>query len=114
MCGRYWSGSSDRLFNLRRSQPSVSHSGVDGGHANEYSFLNSVPHPAGGRFRNTISLDQYAADCVGAQTRFRSLVLGISGGGGGRMSYTSSGVLIPSEGTLRRLSVTRRSRGTKL
>lgn len=78
---------------------SVSHPGGDGGHANEKSFLTAVPYPAGGGFRNTVSLDQYAADCVAAQAHFRSLVLEVTGGGGGRMSYTSSGVLISSEGS---------------
>ncbi len=75
----------------------VSHPGVDGGHANEKSFLTGAPHPAGAGFRNSVSLDQYAADRVGSQTRFKSVVLSVSSQGGGRMSYTSSGVMVPSE-----------------
>jgi hypothetical protein len=46
----------------------VSHPGVDGGHANEVSFLTGAPHPAGAGFRNSISLDQLAAEQIGNQT----------------------------------------------
>lgn len=76
----------------------LSHPGVDGGHANEKSFLTAAPHPAGGGFRNTVSLDQYAADRVGVHTRFRSLVLEVRAGGGNNMSFTASGVAVPAEG----------------
>jgi hypothetical protein len=74
----------------------VSHPGVDGGHANEVSFLTGAPHPAGAGFRNTVSLDQFAAEQLGSQTRFPSLV--IAGGSESRsMSFNRSGVLIPPE-----------------
>src|SRR4051795_5273339 len=32
----------------------VSHPYVDGGHANEKSFLTAAPHPASGAFRNSV------------------------------------------------------------
>jgi hypothetical protein len=76
---------------------------VTGGHANEFCFLTGAPHPTGGAFRNTISLDQFAAERVGSSTRFRSLVLEVRGGGGHNMSFTSAGVAIPAEGNPVRL-----------
>jgi len=53
----------------------VSHPGVTGAHAAEKCFLTGTPHPERGGFRNWISLDQFAAERVGHQTRFPSLVL---------------------------------------
>jgi len=75
----------------------VSHPGVDGGHSNEVSFLTGAAHPAGAGFRNTISLDQVAAEQVGNQTRFSSLVVAASNAGDRSMSFNRSGVLIPPE-----------------
>jgi len=75
----------------------VSHPGVDGGHSNEVSFLTGAPHPAGAGFRNSISLDQFAAESLGNQTRFSSLVVGVANGGDRSMSFNRSGVLIPPE-----------------
>ena len=75
----------------------VSHPGVDGGHANEVSFLTGAPHPAGAGFRNTVSLDQLAAEQLGNQTRFASLIVGVANGGDRSMSFNRSGVLIPPE-----------------
>ncbi|WP_166824446.1 DUF1552 domain-containing protein [Thalassoroseus pseudoceratinae] len=70
------------------------HPMVDGGHAAEKSFLTGAPHPGQPSFQNTISLDQYAAERIGHRTRFPFLSLSGSNGG---LSYTRSGVLIPSE-----------------
>ena len=39
----------------------VSHPNVDGGHPADNCFLTAAPHPGNGGFRNTISIDQYAA-----------------------------------------------------
>ncbi len=72
----------------------LNHPMVDGGHAAEKSFLTGAAHPGQPSFRNTISVDQYAAERIGHLTRFPSLSL--SGGNGG-MSYTRSGVLVPAE-----------------
>lgn len=75
----------------------LSHPGVDGGHSNEQSFLTGAQHPAGAAFRNSISLDQLAAEQLGAQTRFPCLVLTCNNSGNKGMSYTRSGVNIPPE-----------------
>lgn len=79
----------------------LSHPGVDGGHANEKVFLTGAPHPAGAGFRNSVSLDQVAAEQIGAQTRFASLVLNVSAGNGSAgMSFTRAGVAIPAESSV--------------
>ncbi len=74
----------------------VSHPSVDGGHIAEKSFLTGAPHPGSGSFKNSISLDQYAADYIGRKTRFPYLVL--SGkAGSNSISWTRAGVPIPGE-----------------
>jgi len=72
------------------SHPDVGHS-----HDSIFSFLTAAPHPeqrAG--FRNTISLDQFAAEHIGGQTRFPSLELSCEGFS---LSWTRSGALVPSD-----------------
>jgi hypothetical protein len=71
----------------------VSHPEVDGGHAAEKSFLTSAAHPSGSSFRNSISLDQFAVDYIGRETRFPSLVL--TANGQQSLSWTRAGVPIP-------------------
>jgi hypothetical protein len=73
----------------------VSHPEVDGGHGAEACFLTAAPHPGRGGFRNTVSLDQYAAERIGDLTRFPSLTL--STGTRASISYTGAGVQIPGE-----------------
>lgn len=74
----------------------VSHPGVDGSHASDVSFLTAAPHPGGGGFKNSISLDQYVAAQLGPITRFPSLTLGVNPKPGQRsLSWTDSGALIP-------------------
>lgn len=76
----------------------VSHPGVDGGHPADNCFLTAAPHPGSSGFRNTISLDQYAAEEIGHLTRFPSLTLGVNVSQGLRsLSWTGSGTLIPCE-----------------
>jgi hypothetical protein len=76
----------------------VMHPDVDGGHPADNCFLTAAPHPSSGGFRNTISLDQFAAERLGNQTRFPSLTLGVNVSQGQRsLSWTRGGVLIPSE-----------------
>jgi hypothetical protein len=76
----------------------VMHPDVDAGHPADNCFLTAAPHPGNGGFRNTISLDQYAAERLGNQTRFPSLTLGVNVSQGQRsLSWTRGGVLIPSE-----------------
>jgi hypothetical protein len=72
------------------AHPEVGHS-----HDSIYSFLTAAPHPerrAG--FRNSISLDQLAAEHIGGATRFPSLTLSCEGFS---LSWTRSGALVPSE-----------------
>jgi uncharacterized protein DUF1552 len=75
----------------------VSHPQVDGFHQAEKSFLTAAPHPGSAAFRNTVSLDQVAAETIGDRTRFASLPLIISTERNRGLSYTRSGVLIPPE-----------------
>jgi hypothetical protein len=75
----------------------VSLPGVTGGHAAEKCFLTGTPHPERGGFRNGISLDQFAAERVGNQTRFPSLVLAMSGENNQTLSFTRSGAPLPAE-----------------
>ena len=74
----------------------VSHPQVDGGHQADVCFLTGAPHPRSAGFKNTISLDQYAAQHIGHLTRFPTLNLRV-GPGAGSLSYTADGVRIPSE-----------------
>ena len=80
----------------------VSLPGVDGGHAADKCFLTGTPHPARGGFRNGISLDQLAADTVGNETRYPSLVLSMTNENR-TLSYTRSGAPIPAENSPRKL-----------
>ncbi len=75
----------------------VSHPNVDGGHQAENAFLTAAPHPGSGGFKNSISLDQFAAERIGAQTRFAALPLLVSTEGGVGLSFTRGGVMIPGE-----------------
>ena len=74
----------------------VSLPGVTGSHAAEKCFLTGTPHPERGGFRNWISLDQFAAEQMGNQTRYPSLVLAMSSEGA-TLSYTRSGAPIAAE-----------------
>ncbi len=74
----------------------VSHPEVDGGHQADVSFLTGAPHPTSAGFKNTISLDQFAAQHIGHLTRFPTLNLRV-GPGAGSLAYTADGVRLPSE-----------------
>ena len=73
----------------------VSHPQVDGGHHAEISFLTAAPHPGSNGFRNSISLDQYAAERIGVQTRIPYLALQVGPESRVGISWTASGVMIP-------------------
>jgi len=75
----------------------TSHPGVDGGHAADICFLTGAPHPGRGGFRNTISLDQYAAERIGVKTRFPHLNLIVGHELIQSLAWTSNGVRIPPE-----------------
>jgi hypothetical protein len=78
----------------------TSHPGVDGGHLSEKSFLTTAPHPGSASFRNTISLDQVAAEKIGLETRHAFLSLSQAGRG---LSWTRGGVEVPTDTQASRL-----------
>ncbi|MCE9606427.1 MAG: DUF1552 domain-containing protein [Planctomycetia bacterium] len=65
------------------------------GHSSEMTWLTAVRNPGLSGFRNAISLDQFAAEKFGYETRYPSLVL--SSTGTSSQSFTRSGVSIPAE-----------------
>jgi len=73
----------------------LSHVGTNPGFAHQAtaSFLTGMPGAGRPGFQNAISLDQFAAEHIGAQTRFPSLTL--SGEGLG-LSWTRTGAIVPA------------------
>lgn len=85
----------------------LTHPDVGPTHDSFSSFLTGAPHPeirAG--FRNTISLDQFAAERIRGATRHASLTLATEGAG---LAWTRSGAAVPSDnfpsGVFKRLFV---------
>jgi len=73
----------------------LAHPDVGSSHDSLFSFLTAAPHPerrAG--FRNSISLDQFAAEHLAGLTRFSHLTLSSEGGG---LSWTRSGARVPAD-----------------
>lgn len=73
----------------------LSHPDVGPSHDSNQSFLTAAPHPerrAG--FRNSISLDQFAAEKTYGRTRFPTLTLSCEGTG---LSWTRSGAPVPAD-----------------
>ena len=85
------------------------HPDVDGGHSAEASFLTGAAHPGQPSFRNTISVDQFAAERMGHLTRVASLALSANDGS---LAYTRSGVRLPAESRPSRLFATLFLEGT--
>ncbi len=81
----------------------VSLPGVTGAHAAEKCFLTGTPHPERGGFRNWVSLDQFASEHIGSQTRYPSLSLAMTNEGGCTLSYTRSGAPISAERSPKKL-----------
>ena len=76
----------------------LSHPGVSGGHSTDNCFLTAARGAFKSGFRNSISLDQFAAEKLGQVTRFPSLNLGVNIDKGNRsLSWTRDGVLLPAE-----------------
>ncbi|MCU0715231.1 MAG: DUF1552 domain-containing protein [Pirellula sp.] len=75
----------------------LAHAGMSSSFAHQASasFLTGAPGAGRPGFRNSISLDQFAADFIGSQTRFPSLSL--SGEGAGGLSWTRTGALIAAD-----------------
>jgi hypothetical protein len=79
----------------------LAHPEVGASHDSIFSFLTGAPHPElRGGFRNSISVDQFAARRLGEQTRFPSLALSDQGFS---LSWTESGAIVPSETSPARL-----------
>lgn len=74
--------------------------GINGGHQAINGFLTGVPGAGQPGIRNGISVDQFAAEQIGAQTRFASLAL--SGEGLG-LSWTRTGARVPAHNSPSRL-----------
>lgn len=64
-------------------------------HDTELTFLSAARNPGLGGFRNSISVDQYAATKLGHVTRFPSISL--SSNSHESQSYTSNGVMLPAD-----------------
>jgi hypothetical protein len=76
----------------------LSHPAVNGGHSTENCFLTAARGPTRSGFRNSISLDQLAAERLGPVTRFSTLNLGVNIDKANRsLSWTRDGVLLPTE-----------------
>ena len=76
----------------------LSHPAVHGGHSTENCFLTAARGPTRSGFRNSISLDQYAAEKLGPITRFPTLNLGVNIDKANRsLAWTRDGVLLPAE-----------------
>jgi hypothetical protein len=76
----------------------LSHPDVEGGHSTENCFLTGARGPTRSGFRNTISLDQFAAEKLEEVTRFPTLNLGVNIDKANRsLSWTRDGVLLPAE-----------------
>lgn len=88
----------ETMQNLRNDFTVISglaHPDVGSSHDSIYSFLTAAPHPERrDGFRNSISLDQFAASHIGGQTRFPSLALSCEGFS---LSWTRSGAVVPSD-----------------
>lgn len=76
----------------------LSHPGVTSGHSTDNCFLTSARGAFKAGFRNSISLDQFAAEKLGAATRFPTFNLGVNIEKANRsLSWTRDGVLLPAE-----------------
>jgi hypothetical protein len=76
----------------------LSHPAVNGGHSTENCFLTAARGPTRSGFRNSISLDQLAAERMGPVTRFPTLNLGVNIDKANRsLAWTRDGMLIPAE-----------------
>jgi hypothetical protein len=71
----------------------LDHPGVAGGHQSTHTFLSGIKSDqAKSHAEGNVTVDQRAAESVGAGTRYQSMQLGL---GGGSVSWTRNGVEIP-------------------
>lgn len=72
----------------------LDHPGITGGHQSTHTFLSGVRSDQAKQFpEGNVSVDQRAAESVGAHTRYQSMQVGLGGGG---VSWTRNGVEIPT------------------
>ena len=83
----------------------VSHPNLGPGHEATNCFLTGAPNPLAKNFRNTQSLDQFAAERIGHETRFPSLHVSVQNSGAlsDILAVSRSGVPIPAETSPQRL-----------
>lgn len=83
----------------------MSHPEVDGNHHAGQCFLTGAIHPGQPTFRNSLSMDQVAAETIGLDTRFPFLPLSVqaSENYANTLSVSRSGVGIPPETSPKRL-----------
>jgi len=82
----------------------LSHPGVAGGHSADSCLLTAARGAFKSGFRNSISMDQFAAERLGQVTRFPTLNLGVNIDKGNRsLSWTRDGVLLPAEDSATKL-----------
>jgi hypothetical protein len=83
----------------------LSHPEVDGNHHAGQCFLTGAAHPGQPNFRNSMSLDQLAAESLGLETRFPFLAMSVRNGEhyADSISVSRSGVAIPAETSPRKL-----------
>lgn len=75
----------------------LSHPDNSGGHVVEKSFLTGARFPSSAVFKNSISVDQLAAESLGHHTRYPFLALGVNGQHDGLLSVSRDGVFIPPD-----------------
>lgn len=79
----------------------LSHPDQGGEHETERTFLSAARNPQQDGFRNSLSIDQLAAEKLGYITRFPSVSL--SSNGPSSQSFTGGGVMIPAEASPSRM-----------
>lgn len=73
----------------------LAHPDVGPSHDSMLSFLTGAPHPENrAGFRNSVSLDQFAATRMRGSTRYDSLTFGVEAAG---LAWTASGAPVPAE-----------------
>jgi hypothetical protein len=75
----------------------LSHPDNSGGHVVEKTFLSGAPFPSSPVFKNSISMDQVAAESLGHHTRFPFLALAVNGQHDGLLSVSRDGVFLPPD-----------------
>ena len=75
----------------------LSHPDNSGGHVVEKTFLSGARFPSSPVFKNSISMDQIAAETLGHHTRYPFLALAVNGQHDGLLSVSRDGVFIPPD-----------------